>query len=304
MKTTPGPSRPRNPRLRTVDEVKPERLATRRTAFTLLELLTVIAIIGVIAALAMPVIGKFKPNYTASASRQLLDDLARARQLAISQRTTVCMVFVPARFWDVTVYPQVGVWRPADLAMATNLLDKQLIGYNFVALRGLGDQPGSATPRYLGAWKTLPEGSIIPTNKFLNNGFAFAVPYTNNPIAFLFNGFDNTSFIPFPLEDTPKNPATLLKAPYVKLSYIGFDYMGRMITLDDNDNGRPKPSGRDALIPLAKGAASFARGPDKKPIQGTANFLEQPAGNATNAFNLVHVSWLTGRARGVTMEIR
>jgi prepilin-type N-terminal cleavage/methylation domain-containing protein len=276
----------------------------RAKAFTLLELLTVIAIIGVIAALAMPVLGKFKPNYTASASRQLLDDLARARQLAISQRTTVCMVFVPTNFWDKTQYPQVISWGPADWAMATNnLLDKQLVGYNFVALRGLGDQPGNPTPRYLSSWRTLPEGSIIPTNKFLPNSFAAAIPYTNNPVAFQFNGFDQTTLVPFPLENTPPYSGAGPTKRYVALSYIAFDYMGRMITLD-TVTGQPKPAGRDAIIPLAKGAASFSRGPDKKPTMGPASFSERPPGNSTNAFNLVYVSWLTGRARGIQMEIQ
>src|SRR5262249_13344578 len=103
-----------------------------------------IAILGILAALAMPVLNNFKPNYRATATRQLLDDLARARQLAISERTTVLMVFLPNSFWvDPFSPPATGPWRqPLDWLAATNLLDKQLIGYNFVSLRSLGDQPG------------------------------------------------------------------------------------------------------------------------------------------------------------------
>ena len=71
------------------------------SAFTLIELLVVIAILGIMAALTVPVLKNFaKSDATLGASRQLLDGVARARQLAISQRTTVYMVFVPTNFWS------------------------------------------------------------------------------------------------------------------------------------------------------------------------------------------------------------
>src|SRR5438093_726034 len=69
-------------------------------AFTLLELLTVIAIIGILAAIALPTIHSFAPNTAATATRQLLDAVGRARQLAITQRATVYLVFVPTNFWN------------------------------------------------------------------------------------------------------------------------------------------------------------------------------------------------------------
>src|SRR5262249_45418364 len=73
-------------------------------AFTLLEILVVISVIGVLAAISAAVISHFKPNVTASATRQLLDDVARARQLAIINRTTVYMVFVPTNFYKDPAY--------------------------------------------------------------------------------------------------------------------------------------------------------------------------------------------------------
>src|ERR1017187_6933058 len=54
--------------------------------FTLIELLGVISIMGLIAALPVPALKSLgKSNTRTSASRQLLDDVGRARQLAISQ---------------------------------------------------------------------------------------------------------------------------------------------------------------------------------------------------------------------------
>ena len=74
-------------------------------AFTLIELLVVISIMGLLAALAVPALKNLgKSNIQTSAARQLLDDVGRARQLAISQHTTVYMVFVPTNFVNLINY--------------------------------------------------------------------------------------------------------------------------------------------------------------------------------------------------------
>ena len=70
-------------------------------AFTLIELLVVISIMGLVAALAVPAIKNLgKSNTQTAALRQFLDDIGRARQLAISDHTTVYMVFVRTQFLD------------------------------------------------------------------------------------------------------------------------------------------------------------------------------------------------------------
>src|SRR5208283_2855139 len=140
-------------------------------AFTLLELLTVIAIIGILAALVAPVLTQFrKGDAVTAATNQLLGDVAHARQLAISTRSTVYMVFVPTNFWNTAAGTLNSAWwntlTAAQQTAATNLCDKQLTGYNFVSLRTVGDQPGRNNPHYLGPWRTLPAGTFIGTQKF------------------------------------------------------------------------------------------------------------------------------------------
>ncbi|HEV2210053.1 MAG TPA: type II secretion system protein [Verrucomicrobiae bacterium] len=278
-----------------------------RAGFTLLELLTVIAIIGILAALAAPILNNFKPNYRATATRQLLDDLGRARQLAISERTTVLMVFVPTNFWNNSSL--VTRWGPKDWVAATNLFDKQLIGYNYVSLRSLGDQPGVHYPEYLSSWKTLPEGAFIPLLKFAlppeppegPNAVPFHI-YTNTAagqvIGFNLYGFNWTSQVPFPLLSTPTPPNRL---QFINLPYIAFNYLGQRC--DQYGTVIQSP----AIFPLAKGSVGFGRDPlTKRPTEASPSVNEVPPGNATNslAYNVVVVDWLTGRARAYQQEIR
>ena len=73
-----------------------------RTAFTLIEMLMVIVIIGLLTTIGLPAIkGMTKSNVMIAANRQLLDDLAYARQRAIADHTTVFMVFVPSTVYQL-----------------------------------------------------------------------------------------------------------------------------------------------------------------------------------------------------------
>ena len=259
------------------------------TAFTLLEMLAVLAIIGLLAAMAMPILSNFRPNYTASATRQLLDDLGYARQLAISHLTTVLMVFVQTNFWKD---PATSYWQPADWAAATNLMEKQMVGYRMVSLRSLGDQPGNHAPRYLTEWKSLPEGAYIARQKFIAPGASVPLYTNGNALAFVASGFDWTRSVPFPLEGTTNGALG-----QVQLPYIAFDYLGRRC----DDTGRPITS--DALIPLTRGNIGFAHDVvTKTPLAALPMMTEDPPGNTSYAFNLVYVDWLTGRARGIQQE--
>jgi len=251
-------------------------------AFTLIELLVVIAIIGILAAIVGPSLGHFrKGDAMLAGTRQMLDGVARARQLAISQRTMVYMVFVPPGFWMDNSGKLNTAWfdslTPPQRTAVTNLLDKQLTGFNFVTLRSIGDQPGQNTARYLSAWQTLPDKCFIALEKFAPPP-NYQVGGTN------VTGFSYINTIPFPTEDSPVSGN-------LNLPCIAFNYLGQTVT-----NG-------DTYIPLAHGSVSaLVNGVTKVPVmvsgaEGYPTVLEQPPGNSVEAYNLVHIDWLTGRAQ-------
>src|ERR1035437_7422913 len=249
------------------------------SAFTLIEMLVVIAILDIMAGLTVPVLKNFaKSDATLSASRQLLDGVARARQLAISQRTTVYMVFVPQNFWTIAGPFPNGWWTgltPAQQTATTNLCDKQFTGYTFVSLRSVGDQPGPGAPHYLAPWQTLPDGTFIATNKFIAPDQFFSI--ANYDLKVKIYGFATNVTIPFPTENA---------APRIPLPYIAFNYLGQLA------------SGRDEYIPIAKGSVIYAVDPATKTFQfNPPDASEMPPGNSTNSsYNIVHIDRLTGRA--------
>jgi len=260
----------------------PVKPSTRNSAFSLLELLVVIAIIGIMAALSAPIFKNLRATDAMAAStRQLLDDIARARQYAISQRTTVYMVFCPQNFWADPAYVNLP---QTEKDRAAKLFGKQLTAYTFVTLRSVGEQPGQMSPRYLSPWHTMPDGAVIPLFKFLARNINTPVqdpplPATANRM-FQVPGFSVTNNIPFPSAD-----AAILGPPYVWVPYLAFDFQGKLV------------SGMDEFIPLARGSVSYARNADKSAAQLSPTVIESPPGNSLNAFTLVHIDWLTGRAR-------
>jgi prepilin-type N-terminal cleavage/methylation domain-containing protein len=273
------------------------------SGFTLVELLTVIAIVGILAALSVPALKNLgKSNVTISASRQLLDDVARARQLAIGHHTTVYMVFCPANFWMVGGF-QSAWWRnltPPQQTAATNLSDKQLTGYTFVSLRSVGDQPGHGTAHYLAPWQNLPDGTFIAQQKFQSAGTYFNVPLYNpndDPNKRIY-GFNVTNLFPFPTETSQPNNNNFLP-------YIAFNYLGQL-TVDGQNLAN-----LDEYIPLAQGSVSPAIDPATKsfvlnrtPV-GSPSVSENPPGNSTNiSYNIVHVERLTGRAKLESFKVQ
>jgi hypothetical protein len=58
-------------------------------------------------------------------------------------------------------------------------------------------------------------------------------------------------------------------------------------------------TGRDEVIPLGLGTVSTST----NRVQPGPTWSESPIGNVTNAFNLIYIDWLTGRARVERQEI-
>jgi len=263
--------------------------APHNSAFTLIEMLVVISIIGILAAITMPVVANFrKADSMLAATRQLQDDVERARMLAISQRTKVYMVFCPSYFWNDPAY--LGLPQ-SEKNKAAKLLDKQLAAYTFVTLRSVGNQPGQENPRYLSEWRTLPQGAIIPLFKFNPRGGPTNIVNALTGQTFPVKGFDVRTDIPFPSPDAP--PSSIPGRKYVALPYIGFNHLGQLLP----QVGKTQEESEDEYIPLAKGNVNPALDVNKIPQQLPPDPKEQPPGNGINAFTLVHIERLTGRAR-------
>ena len=282
-------------------------LVTRHSpAFSLIELLVVITILGLLAGIAVPALKDMgKSNVQISATRQLLDDVGRARQLAMSQRTTVYMVFVPTNFWIPTWMDSSGnvtaaftSLTPVQQIAVTNLIDKQLSGYRFMSYGRLGDQPGQHAWHYIDdKWQSLPEGSFISTYKFYISRTAPAamtIPEWKNQhlnsdgnVIYPFQ----TNAFPFPTEDSPR----------MILPCIAFNHQGRLIQQIATDGVDSYLFTSDGYLPLEQGVVGYGVNPTTKAPVPTMvkplDILERPPGNATNiGYNIIHIDSLTGRA--------
>jgi prepilin-type N-terminal cleavage/methylation domain-containing protein len=262
----------------------------RCRAFTLIEMLVVIGLIAVIAALAAPAL-KTKSIALDAAHRQLADDLNRARQLAISTRSTVYVVFMPMIDLTVTV---TNLSNPQRELLAV----RQARGYALFSRTSVGAQPGREELRYLSEWKELPDGVFISTNKFAS---------TDDP---RFSGMLPMDFLP----DIPI--PTVEGSTYKRLPYIAYDYTGAL-TLSENGDVRlnrdkdawQKNVALRGIIPLVAGSVSTVRAYDsgikdmasqwrpanilvKPPYEASGNFY-----SITNYIRRVVIDPLTGRAR-------
>ena len=247
-----------------------------------MELLVVIAIIGVLAALTLPNIKGFtQSNVMNGATRQVLDDLALARQRAISERTTVYVLFSPPLDPAVNPPASFSYLNPFP-AQKELLLTRQYNSYALYAERSVGDQPGVENwhPRYLTDWRTLPEGVFFAKQKF------FGVPSDVRIQKF--------NYYQFYYPDPQLSPGKL-SFPFIAFSPQGGLDSEKMVGGVSTDNM--------AVIPLARGSYFLNRDVNGY-VWGPADPVESPPDNSITNYNHIVIDGLTGRARVERVQIQ
>ena len=222
----------------------------------------VITIIGVIAAISIPALKGIGQSQTiTNGARQMLEDIALARQYAILNRSVVHIIFVP---------PGVKDMQLPDDPLANRLRGGAYTTYAIYAERSIGDQPGQSRPRYMSRWKTLPEGVIIAPQELEDIGDKSwkARPPIDRPFHYL-KGF---------LFPTLTNAA-------VAMPHITFNPDGSLVSYNSDY--------RDEYVSLARGSVLPARTPQGQVID--FGVRESPPGNSTNNYYRVRIDELTGR---------
>jgi prepilin-type N-terminal cleavage/methylation domain-containing protein len=251
------------------------RLGQQAGAFTLLELMVVVAIISFLAAATLPhVAGYNRANTVSVATRQLLDDVGRARSRALANRSTVYMVFVPA-YWNI--FQSVQQEASQVTPQFTNLLGHQYMSYALLSARTVGDQPGQHFQHYLTEWQTVPIGVYIWPGQFDTQ-----LPGVNIWTTNTFNGSRNWDVVyPFATNQFPF--PSVNSGTWMNLPYIGFTPQGTLLT----------PTNQ--YIVITRGSIFYPQGSNGVYLAAPPNVDEIPPGNETNNPCMIKIDWLTAR---------
>lgn len=258
-------------------------------AFTVVEMLVVLIIIILLASLALPHIrGHSESVAIRAATYQIVSDLSFARQKAMSQRSSVAVVFLPLEVQMID--PNASIFASAEEKDAIRQLQAgAYTHYAIYSFRRVGEQPGQYTGGYLTEWKSLPEKTFFGTNQFDSGRLP-------------------TIKVPFPLSRS----ANLLEAPY-----IAFDAEGRRTEIVNITTGLGtlalpslafSPSighlhaANDVDLEIARGAILFVRDSAGAIDLTSFQLQEIPPFNATQ--NVVHVDAMTGRAQRILAEVK
>ena len=260
-------------------------------AFTILELMLVIGIIGLMAALALPHLSGFtKGNTMTAATRQLLDDVALARQRAMVNRSEVCMVFLPPNFW--TNDQLGGSQNSFSNNQITTSSRHQYAAYALVSLRTVGDQPGLSNVHYLTDWRFLPQGIFIypvPIDQLGRRPIEFIPTNTTSQPATIptvvVTPFTNNILFPFPSTFVPIH-FNLRICPILDLA--------RTASLSPAAINIIAVDQRQYFFPVEPEWAAR----NGRPMAANATApVETPPGKSTTIPNLIHIDWLTARAK-------